>query len=108
MGGNRNGVLWASLDSVNNVQVSFSFVKFRDWTLVLFPCDKGAVRSSVLKVDPLPVAVANLRSVMILVLLVLCAQYHIMQSAPQSIMCFVVGLCEFACTYNCVDWVSVF
>lgn len=88
MGGNRNGVLWASLDSVNNVQVSFSFVKFRDWTLVLFPCDKGAVRSSVLKVDPLPVAVANLRSVDFGTFSPLCSVSHnAVSSSVNNVFC---------------------
>lgn len=54
-----------------------------------------------LTVGPLPVAVANPRRVRILVLLLCYAQYHIVQSTRQSILCIVVGLCGFAYTYLC-------
>lgn len=62
-----------------------------------------------LTVGPLPVVVANLKH-MDLIPLLFCAQYHIVQSAPQSILCIVVGLDGFACAYTCicVDWISVF
>ena len=44
-------VLWASAgDNVKMFKfLSALYVYFRDWILVLFPCDKGAVRNCVLK-----------------------------------------------------------
>lgn len=62
-----------------------------------------------LTVGPLPVVVTNLKNTD-LILLLFCAQYHIVQSVPQSILCIVVGLYGFACAYlnMCVDWISVF